>query len=887
MLIAEILDNYFKNLSVQIMKKIFYLASAAAVLFAGCAKDDTEALAPVSTDAASVLSASVYTGEVTRTYLGEDRKFRWSAGDAIGVFDNGTNSAQNVVFSLPNECDGQENGKFVSMDHKLLCGKTHFAYYPYTVNMKKAASADDLELTILANQNFRDGSFTPMTAPAVCPEFTVEEVDGVGEANITMYPVADYLNVAIEGTAPIKTLTLSMSSDAEGTEAIYLAGTAKLTPVGSKDAGYAEGFRQYLTVPADAESTWSPEITLTCGQLTDALCHTEKEYMFVIPANVVAKAKNTPVYVKIVVNKGEKNEVTFTKELVYTSARPQLSNMIFNVNDGKDKDGNIIPLMYNPSNAVIIKDQLDLLTYIREYNEGTKADAFLCSVAELDFSRDAMIKISTEMGGQNADISNYLANGFPCIKSFSNTITGNGAVIKDVQIDDMNGIFGELAEGAAISGITFENVTAAKDKDVYGVLLTKNAAGDAKIEDITIKNCTASAIFGEVRPSGLAKLNVVVDEGQNKNIASVAEELRMNEDLALKNVTDFNVSGPLFGKVGFGAGHRVLSVEEACEVSDLLGTMKGNIDDGGVYSILIAGTSYWTGGAVQATKTNTKGEVEILYAEQLAYAAQSGATSVILMNNMELNGSIVEKDNHPYIWKRDSANAIASINGNGKTVSDVYMQSSEAEGVQADLAPFTADAISNLNVDGVKIYIITDEDTFVPAKVAGLSLKSNSVSKVTVNNIDIEGVYDGLNKGDIAYAASMQPYVGLLLAEAEDAQLSECVVAGKSNIKGYIGSLVGYATLKEAEKEMQVYDCTATLSIDPTAVSPMKSATETLQEFENDYNTSYYGQPIGVLKNASGAARTIRFKGNVTPVMFLDKDSDGAINVVVNDAQVK
>ena len=188
-----------------------------------------------------------------------------------------------------------------------------------------------------------------------------------------------------------------------------------------------------------ATAQWSTDITLTCGQLTDALCHTEKEYMFVIPANVVAKAKNTPVYVKIVVNKGEKNEVTFTKELVYTSARPQLSNMIFNVNDGKDKDGKIIPLMYNPSNAVIIKDQLDLLTYIREYNAATeptdKKDAFLCSVAVLDFSRDAMIKISTEMGGQNADISNYLANGFPSIKSFSNTITGNGAVIKDVQID--------------------------------------------------------------------------------------------------------------------------------------------------------------------------------------------------------------------------------------------------------------------------------------------------------------------------------------------------------------------------------------------------------------------------------------------------------------------
>ncbi len=750
--------------------------------------------------------------------------------------------------------------------------------------MKKAASADDLELTILANQNFRDGSFTPMTAPAVCPEFTVEEVDGVGEANITMYPVADYLNVAIEGTAPIKTLTLSMSSDEAGETPIYLAGTAKLTPVGRKDAGYAEGFRQYLTVPADPVSAqWSTDITLTCGQLTDALCHTEKEYMFVIPANVVAKAKNTPVYVKIVVNKGEENEVTFTKELVYTSARPQLSNMIFNVNDGKDKDGNIIPLMYNPSNAVIIKDQLDLLTYIREYNAGTKADAFLCSVAELDFSRDAMIKISTEMGGQNADISNYLANGFPSIETLENSISGNGAVISDVEIKDENGMFGVI-DGGSVSGITLKNVVA------EDLLLTSDAKNNATVEDVTIDNCTANAIFGWARPAAIAGITVV-DEKAEKSVANVAEELRLNADMAIKDVASFNVSGPLFATVGLGTPHQVVSVEEPCEVGDVLGSMIPTTVVGHpeyVYSILIAGTSYWTGGAVQATKTNTKGEVEILYAEQLAYAAQNGATNVILMNNMDLSGSIVNKDNdHLYIWKRDAASAIASINGNGKTVSDVYMQSSEAGGVQADLAPFTADAISNLTVDGVKIYIITDEDTFVPERVAGLSLKSNSVSKVTVNNIDIEGVYDGFNKGDIAYAASMQPHVGLLLAEAEDAQLNECVVAGTSNIKGYIGSLVGYATLNVAEKEMQVYDCTATLAIDTDAVRPLVSAAETLQKFENDFNTSYYGQPIGVLKNASGAARTIRFKGNVTPVMFQDAASTGAINVVVNETQVK
>lgn len=850
------------------MKKIFYFASVAAIVLSGCSKDDTE-ISPVDNGALSKIVATVE-GNDTRTTL-QDYMFVWSKGDAIGVFDENANSAQNVAFTLIPEDDGKANGTFVSKDYELLCGKNYIAYYPYTAGIEKPSAVTDLKLQVLPNQNYSDASVTTLSVPAVAKNFEVSED---GEAAISMQSLVSYVEFKVNTIVPINKLTLKIKN-ADGTY-LNIAGTGTI-----KKYTLDKATRYYLS----NDNMDSESIVLTCGRKTDTSCHEENTYVFVIPGGLVGCGAATTG--EIYVNDDAESFATRSFGAGSAAAKKENAYLFFNTKE----DGKLVVPTYNPKDAVIIKDQLELLTYIREYNAATepadKKDAYLCSDAVLDFSRDAMIKISTEMGGQNADISNYLANGFPCIKSFSNTITGNGAVIKDVQIDDMNGIFGELAEGAAISGITFENVTAAKDKDVYGVLLTKDAAVGAKIEDITIKNCTASAIFGEVRPSGLAKLNVVVDEGQNKNIASVAEELRMNEDLALKNVTDFNVSGPLFGKVGFGAGHRVLSVEEACEVSDLLGTMKGNIDDGGVYSILIAGTSYWTGGAVQATKTNTKGEVEILYAEQLAYAAQNGATSVILMNNMELNGSIVEKDNHPYIWKRDSANAIASINGNGKTVSDVYMQSSEAGGVQADLAPFTADAISNLTVDGVKIYIITDEDTFVPAKVAGLSLKSNSVSKVTVNNIDIEGIYDGLNKGDIAYAASMQPHVGLLLAEAEDAQLSECVVAGTSNIKGYIGSLVGYATLNVAEKEMQVYDCTATLTIDTDAVRPLVSAAETLQKFENDFNTSYYGQPIGVLKNASGAARTIRFKGNVTPVMFQDAASTGAINVVVNDAQVK
>lgn len=845
------------------MKKIFYFASVAAIVLSGCSKDDTE-ISPVDNGALSKIVATVE-GNDTRTTL-QDYMFVWSKGDAIGVFDENANSAQNVAFTLIPEDDGKANGTFVSKDYELLCGKNYIAYYPYTAGIEKPSAVTDLKLQVLPNQNYSDASVTTLSVPAVAKNFEVSED---GEAAISMQSLVSYVEFKVNTIVPINKLTLKIKN-ADGTY-LNIAGTGTI-----KKYTLDKATRYYLS----NDNMDSESIVLTCGRKTDTSCHEENTYVFVIPGGLVGCGAATTG--EIYVNDDAESFATRSFGAGSAAAKKENAYLFFNTKE----DGKLVVPTYNPKDAVIIKDQLELLTYIREYNAATepadKKDAYLCSDAVLDFSRDAMIKISTEMGGQNADISNYLANGFPSIKSFSNTITGNGAVISGVEINNETGIFGEVL-GGGISGITFKDVVA---KDV---LLTGNIK-NSTIEDVTIDNCVANSIFGDVRPDALAGITVV-DEKAEKSITNVAKVLRLGSNLTIKNIETFNVGGPLFANVGLGSGsHQVITVEEPCEVSDLLGSMVpvagGNSD---VYSILIAGTSYWTGGAVKATKTNAKGEVEILYAEQLAYAAQSGATSVILMNNMDLSGSIVNKDNdHLYIWERDAANAIASINGNGKTVSDVYMQSSEAGGVQADLAPFTADAISNLTVDGVKIYIITDEDTFVPAKVAGLSLKSNSVSKVTVNNIDIEGIYDGLNKGDIAYAASMQPYVGLLLAEAEDAQLSECVVAGKSNIKGYIGSLVGYATLNVAEKEMQVYDCTATLTIDTDAVRPLVSADETLQVLENDYNTSYYGQPIGVLKNASGAARTIRFKGNVTPVMFLDKDnSNGAINVVVNDAQVK
>lgn len=841
------------------MKKIFYFASVAAIVLSGCSKDDTE-ISPVDNGALSKIVATVE-GNDTRTTL-QDYKFVWSKGDAIGVFDENANSAQNVAFTLIPEDDGKANGTFVSKDYELLCGKNYIAYYPYTAGIEKPSAVTDLKLQVLPNQNYSDASVTTLSVPAVAKNFEVSED---GEAAISMQSLVSYVEFKVNTIVPINKLTLKIK-DADGSY-LKIAGTGTI-----KEYTLDKATRYYLS----NDNMDSESIVLTCGRKTDTSCHEENTYVFVIPGGLVGCGAATTG--EIYVNDDAESFATRSFGAGSADAQKENAYLFFNTK----VDGELVVPTYNPNDAVIIKDQLELLTYIREYEAGTKKDAYLCSDAVLDFSRDAMIKISTEMGGQNADISDYLANGFPCIKSLENTITGNGAVISGVEIQDEEGMFWEILNGGSISGISLKDVVA---KDI---LLTSDAKQNATVEDIVVDNCKANAIFGWVRPSAVAGISVV-DEKAEKTVGVVAEELRLNASLALKDVASFNVAGPLFETVGLGSEPQVISVEKPCAVSDVLGSMvpTTNVEHPEyVYSILIDGTSYWTGGAVEAKTTNAVGETIIEYAEQLAYAAQKGANKIILANNMNLSGSIVGNDEeHLYKWQRAAAATIQSINGNEKNVSDVYMQSSEVSGVQADMAPFTAEAIRDLTVDGVAISIITDEDTFVPAKVAGLSLTSKSVSNVTVNNIVIEGVYAGENKGGVAYQAQMQPRVGLLLSEATDAQLNKCAVTGTSNIKGYVGSLIGYATLNTAS-EMQVYDCTATLTLDTAEVHPLKMATETLTEFENDYNTSYYGQPIGVLKNASSVARTIRFKGTVTPVMFLDSSSNGAINVVVNDSQL-
>ena len=823
------------------MKKIFYLASIAALAFSSCAKDETTG-SVIGTVGGSKIKAAVEADD-TRTHLEEvDGKyeFRWSKNDILGVYGDGENSAPNVAFTLLDSSIDQAAGVFES-NYKLLEGDNYVAYYPYqpgskmvptwTYDAKKNATLDasSIKLSIPASQNYAPASFNTLTAPAISDSFVLDED---GNADVTMQPVADYLFVNMMSTEPIQKLTLKLYDNDQQTW-LNIAGEGTLYPYvikGTEKVRYALG----------VEGMTETAITLNSGQLTGAVCHEPNVYVFTIPAGILGMNRN--IMARIIVNdgvvntntegiyyfdvKGENNtpatqlngasvtdpttkkvtnvyrEVDWSKTPAVATRR--IENTVFWANPMVDTDGDKKvdargSFVYNPEKAFIIRNEVDFLKYMNEYESDSEEcggkDAFVCSEYEFDFSEENMGKLATQIKEEylRAYISDYIANGMPCIQMYENDFRGNGATLKAItKLQSWCGLFGIITPEATINNVTFEDIEAAEspvleelstratgnyDQFIFamstlldegfilGTVVEDNEKGN-NINKVTVKNAKGGAVFGGAT---VAAFNGVAYEGV-AGLNSAAALLIQNADLDMTKTWDVvkGVKGNVFGMI------------KAVEVEDAKGNVDGHhvvtIAKGGdaeykklasiIYVAGLQGDTAWLAELYEAMEDEDF-DLEALeefidYFAQAYYYGDAGyikdlpalaweyddcATSVVIENVSYWTGDYIapaydaKAKNYPIAYAEQLAvglvqNDTKAVSVNTKTEfalqRDINLNY-ENNNTLWEMAAFGNNAVINGNKKTITGFVMESSDDYLVAPFAN----AYEIKDLTVNGVDI------------------------------------------------------------------------------------------------------------------------------------------------------
>lgn len=974
------------------MKKLLFLTAAAAVAFSSCTKDQTEVVSIESKDGVRISASMV---ESTRTFLGEDNLYRWSKGDALGVFvhtgknNAEVNNAKNVAFTLDPIYDGQVNGEFVSNNTDLLDAENEkfFAYYPHTPGMT-ATKVTDLNLQILPEQNYQPGSFATLTAPSVADNFTLAE-------SVNMQPVADYLKVRINGVEDINYLTLAIKSndgwlnlkDVELKEYDLYANAADMADpkkaIATRYALVPESFATTTTVTtteyqgiiiedgqykvtkvctkresdhgmfahkhdencyvaekvkdavAGVEASTSTEtllngvsmITLNCGRLDETVvCHNDNEYVFVVPAGILRSKSLGEVEVVLGVNidlteakaedlnkkwfvfdmsADEENKKTtgyVADALKDGKSAIKLENYIHNVNGGK-------AVTYNPTGKFIIHNELDFLQYMNEY-ASKKVDAYVCGPNEdarnnevaadykFDFSTKHINELATSFKGQtegdkekmNKYVSDYIANGIPCIAEYFNSFEANGATFEAIKgLQSKNGMFGKLMAGAHVENFILKNIkgAAAVEAPVYDpkaekneayAILASEVAADASIENIDIENASyANCILAAGDVADVKQIEMLA----NEVLPYVIYDFTLDQNWTV--APEKYLVGQLFVETISEAGeHNVITVAESADAQatyKMFGAISADRTDGNTcVSVVINNESWWTNDIVAVddapaqldSSNKPTGYTEIAYAEYLK--AGKSYEKIALTRNMQMNG---------FDW--GTAVVAGEINGNGKTINGITwsLKDKALYDLRTGVAPFVADVVKKLNVEGQTFNFITDgtrknpantEKVYMPAKIAGLTLSATTVEDVKINNFvifakDAEDASASIFNDVKPYYQGV-PSIGWAVVESTDGLFKNIEVnVTSSNVKGQAGLI---NTIKlENNAESQVTNAKANVSaMEQTALNDIVA-------YDATKHNNVAGTPVFMLVNTSNAARSIKFTECGTPALTYNQVENG------------
>ncbi len=872
------------------MKKIFYLASIAALALSSCTKDETTeaTLAPVNNGSKIVAAMEA---DDTRSELvasGSGYEIVWKSSDALSVFSNatGVEAMPNERFQLDNASDGVASGAFSSKRGTLNASKKYLALYPYSESydnfqpvwnrveypgvqgyeVKGLLAYKDVNMTIPATQDYVPGSFDTNTIPAISSEFTVGDNN---TATVKMQPVVDFLMVDIVSTEPITEIKLEIyKGSISNANRVNIAGT------GALDAYKVGDNTRYVLTSNELSE---PTITLNTKQLASDVALAEANtYVFAIPGGLLGSfdtvnGTSDDLYIPVVyVTDGNKTQwFKATNNVNYYMATPTVmasrvtgmdvrylsyldlvyytqnrENTVFYMNKKDATTGERVAFEFNPYDEALIYDELDLIEYIVDYKTD-KNNAYVAEDAVFDLSVSHLSKILSESDIRTkhpalyAAINGYIAgtSQFPVIDEYNNEFKGNGAAITNIEkpLESIFGLFGNLGDNAKISDLVLSNIVAAtavegkgeldsqedynangvEKETVKGVVLA-NEVGNKQISNITVSNLDADAVVGS---GDLSVYNAfkVGEAGLNKKLNHIMQSVNMTGNLTYKaeawdavatvNESVFNTIVPdSYTNDGQPVTHTIATLPAGAKYEKFVDVVDYTGGHTNVLSVLIDGTSYWTGGKIasainvskhyNANKGKYNNYTAIRYAEELA-GEYDGEVNLYLVRDLDMN-----YNNNNTSWTTNS-NVWNELYGAGFTVKGLTMLSKADE--KKDItdshghtiaAPFQVITIDNVNFDGININVVTTLNEYaVPALISGLSNNLEMVKNVNIKNIEIMGSSKNeVQKDEPHYNG--QVWLGWLSAEATDIEVNKVTINGAKTNLSAVSAAVATLTLE-------------------------------------------------------------------------------------------
>lgn len=365
------------------MKKLFFFASAVALLATACSDDleiKSDKFEGTFGNTRLVASFSVGADENTRTEMvnnpnsASGKSYKWSKGDAIGVFAQGGNVDTNAQFSYVYGTGTAEDGSFTG-DLQSIDGTTYYGYYPYYQNTTLTDNGTSIQMSVNKNQNYNhdavkdvewswekplSGSFASGSAPSVAYGIlnTANQ-----QLNMQFNAVTSFFVVPMMTYEPVTITKVTLQILNTGTTTgVPIAGDFNVTldPM-------LQGYKPTVEGVAGTEDM----ITLNCGQGVELAAGEGTNFWFVVPAQI--KLEDKTIEVKVYANQENEdgelvpvNPVTFQKPM--TSATTTIQNQIYRILNLSNN-----PWEFNTSDDYLITNIAQFLEYAYLVTNGTNA----------------------------------------------------------------------------------------------------------------------------------------------------------------------------------------------------------------------------------------------------------------------------------------------------------------------------------------------------------------------------------------------------------------------------------------------------------------------------------------------------------------------------------